>query len=146
VNLIGSRATLNANLCALVSASIQTVEGAFIVHECLGYYLPQDTWAFFTPTVVMFIIRNRIFSYCFVALHIALSIQMFFQARSVYLGTYVNADQKFGPLSFLPIFFVVSAVCLAIYAADALIRFAISQFASQPPVPIGDDPPDWSPR
>jgi len=78
----------------------------------------------------MFIIRNRSFSFCFLALYVLLSIQMLFQARSIYLGTYVENDPKFGPLSFLPLFAVFSLVCLMIYAAFATVRFAIAKLSS----------------
>jgi hypothetical protein len=88
MSLTGSRATLIANVCALVVASAGIAEGAYIVHECFGYYRPQDAWGFLTPAIVMFIIRNRIFSFCFLALYVALSIQMLYQARGVGLVTH----------------------------------------------------------
>lgn len=77
MSLMGSRPTLIANLCALVMAFAAIAEGAYIVHECYGYYRPQDIWAFLTPAIVMFIIRNRIFSFCFLVLYVALFSQMF---------------------------------------------------------------------
>jgi hypothetical protein len=130
--LTGSRRALIANVCALVVASILVAEGAYIVHAVRGYYRQQDAWGFFFPALVMFIVRNRKFSFCFLALYVLLSIQMSFQARSIYLGTYVETDQKFGPLSFLPFFFVVSVVCLIVYAAFASIRFAVAKLGSTP--------------
>jgi hypothetical protein len=86
MNLIGSRSALIANVCALVVAFAVIAEGAYIVHECFGYYRPQDIWAFLTPAIVMFIIRNRIFSFCFLALFVALFIQMFYQAEAFILS------------------------------------------------------------
>jgi uncharacterized membrane protein (DUF485 family) len=74
----------------------------------------------------MFIVRNRKFSFCFLALYVLLSIQMSFQARSIYLGTYMETDPKFGPLSFPMFLFIVSVVCLVIYVAFASVRFAIA--------------------
>jgi len=130
VSLFGSRATLIANLCALAVASTVIAEGAYIVHERMGYYRPQDAWGFLFPALVMFIIRSRIFSFFFLALYVALSIQMFLQARSIYLGTYEHAVEKGGPLGYLPLFFFVSMACLAIYVAVASIRVAISKFTS----------------
>jgi len=127
MNLIGSRSTLIANVSALTVASVVIAEGAYIVHEVLGYYLPQDAWAFLFPALVMFIVRNRIFSYSFLGLYILLSIQMLFQARSIYLGTYVEMDKKFGPLSFLPVLFFLAAICLAVYAVRILAVLAISK-------------------
>lgn len=130
MNIADSRSTRIANVCALVVASIVAAEGAYIEGGSVGNYLTHDAWGFFCPALVMFIIRNRKFSFCFLALYVLLSIQMFFQARSIYLGTYVESDPKFGPLSFLPLFFVVSVVCLVIYAVSASVRFAIARFNS----------------
>jgi hypothetical protein len=48
MNLTGSRSTLIAKVCALVVAAIVIVEGAYIVHERLGYYRPSDSLAFFS--------------------------------------------------------------------------------------------------
>jgi hypothetical protein len=135
MNLIGSRSTLVANVCALVVASVVVAEGAYIVlvyhaRPSAGNYLTHDAWVYFIPALVMFIIRTRIFSWFFLVLYIALSIRMFFQARSLYLGTYrvpVWAD----PLGFLPWFFLLSMGCLAFYAAVALVRFVASQFDSR---------------
>jgi hypothetical protein len=130
MNLAGSRSMRIANVCALVVASIVVAEGAYIEPRGLGNYLTHDAGGFFCPALVMFIIRNRKFSFCFLALYVLLSIQMFFQARSIYLGTYAETDPKFGPLSFLPFFFAVSVICLVIYAVSALVRFAIAKFNS----------------
>jgi ABC-type uncharacterized transport system permease subunit len=131
MTLTGSRSTLTANVCALVVASVVIAEGAYIVHEVLGYYLPQDAWAFLFPALVMFIIRNRIFSYCFLGLYVLLSIQMFFQARSIHLGTYGEMDRKIGPLVFLPFLFFLAAICLALYTARALAGLVISKINSR---------------
>jgi hypothetical protein len=146
MNLTGSRPTLIANVCALIVASVVVVEGQYIVHEVLRYYSPQDIWGFFFPALVMFIIRSRNFSFCFLALYVLLSIQMLFQARSIYFGTYVNADPKSGPLSYLPLFFLASAACLLMYAGGALVCSLTRLMVREPPAPIGDDPPDWKPR
>ena len=37
MNLIGSRATLIANVCALIAAFVATAEGAYVVHQGFGY-------------------------------------------------------------------------------------------------------------
>ena len=124
-NLFGSRSTLAINLGALVVAIGTIFEGAYIAHERLGYYRSQDAWVFLFPAFVMFVIRSRIFSYCFLALYIAFSMQMFFQARSIYLGTYKYAGEK-DPLGLLPIVLVVPAICLVVYFANWLIRFVIA--------------------
>ena len=119
MNLTGSRSTPIANVCALVIASVVIAEGAYIVHECLGYYRPHDSWGFFTPAIVMFIIRNRTFSYVFLTLYVALSVQMFDQARSIHVVPDACGGRFGGTLEFLPIFFFVSIVCLAIYGPIA---------------------------
>jgi hypothetical protein len=134
MNLIGSRSTLIANVCALVVASVVIVEGAYIVlvaHErpSVSNYLTHDAWGYFIPALVMFIIRDRVFSWFFLILYISLSILMFFQARSLYLGTYVAP--KTGSLGFLPLFFLFALACLAIYLTFKLIDFVASQFTSR---------------
>jgi hypothetical protein len=65
MNLIGSRPTLIVNLCALAVAAVLAMEATYIVHERLGYYLPLDSLAFLFPALVMFIVRNRNFSFFF---------------------------------------------------------------------------------
>lgn len=123
-NLFGSRSTLAINLAALVVAIGLIFEGAYIVHERTGRYLPQDAPVFLFPAFVMFVIRNRIFSCCFFALYVAVSVQMSFEARSIHLGTYKYAGEK-GPLGVLPIIFVVSAICLASYVVGKLISVLV---------------------
>ncbi len=115
MNLTGSRATLIANVLALVIASIVIAEGAYIVHAHYGYYMPQDAPSFLFPALVMFIIRNRAFSFFFLILYIALAIQMFVQAQGLYSGGPVQWDGKWGPLLFLPPFLFLSAFSLAVY-------------------------------
>jgi hypothetical protein len=129
-SLFGSHLTLGLNLCGLVAAAYAIIEGAYIVHQHSGYYRPQDASVFLFPALVMFIVRNRIFSCCFLVLYIGLSTQLFFEARSISLGTYKNAGAK-DPLGILAIVFVVSAVCLAAYLAAILIRLAASQLTSK---------------
>jgi hypothetical protein len=124
MNLAGSRSTRIANICALVVAFILVAEGAYIDPAAFSHYLTHDAWGSFFPVLVMFIIRNRRFSFCFLAVYVLFSIQIFFQARSVYLGTYVE-NEKFGPLA---LFFVASVVCLVVYAAFVSVRFAIAIF------------------
>jgi hypothetical protein len=131
MNLIGSRSTLIVNVCALVVAFAVVAEGAYIVHECFGYYRPQDTWGFLTPAIVMFIIRNRIFSFSFLALYVALFIQMFFQARSIHLVSYACGDRLGDPLGNMTLFFVAALICFAAYPVIALINFIISFVASK---------------
>ena len=79
---------------------------------------------------MMFVVRNLVFSWFFLTVYIALSIQMFFQARSVYLGTY-RIPAWADPLVNSGFFFFLSLICLAIYVVFALIDFAASQFGSR---------------
>jgi hypothetical protein len=130
MNLTGSRPTLIANLCALIVAFAAIAEGAYIVHECFGYYRPQDIWAFLTPAIVMFIIRSRTFSFCFLALYIALFIQMFYQASIIHLASEACGGRD-GPLGYMAVFFVISVICLAVYPLVALAKFLISAAASR---------------
>jgi len=131
MSLSGSRPTLIANLCALVVAFAAIAEGAYIVHGCYGYYRPQDVLSFLTPPVVMFIIRNWIFSFCFLALYVALIVQMFYQARSIHLVSYACGSRLGDPLGNIELFFVVSVICLAIYLVIALLIFINSVTADR---------------
>lgn len=133
MDLTGSRSTLVTNVCALVVAAIAVAEGAYIVHERLGYYLPQDAWAFLFPALVMFIIRSRNFSFFFLALYIALSIQMFVEARRIYLGVYMPPPEKWGPLGLLTVFFLLALFCLMMYALGVSIRFVRRQVGLEDP-------------
>jgi hypothetical protein len=126
VSLTGSHSTLIANICALIVASVVAAEGAYIESGDLARYLTHDAGGFFLPVFVMFIVRNRRFSLCFLAVYVLLSIKMLFQARNIYFGTYVETDPKFGPLSSLPFLVAVSVICLVVYAVFASVRFAIT--------------------
>jgi|HubBroStandDraft_2_1064218.scaffolds.fasta_scaffold130165_2 hypothetical protein len=79
----------------------------------------------------MFIIRNRIFSFCCLclALHVALLIQLFYQARSIHLVPSACGGRLDDPLGNITLFFVVSVICLAIYVVGALAKFIISVVA-----------------
>ena len=129
MNLTGSRPTLIANVCALVIACVVIAEGAYIVHAHYGYYMPQDAPFFLFPALAMFIIRNRKFSFFFLILYIALVIQMFVQAQSLYPSGPVQWHGKWGPLQFLPLFFLLSVFSLVGYAVHAFVRLAISRLA-----------------
>jgi hypothetical protein len=121
--LFGPRQTLILNLCALVMACVAVTEGEYIVHGARGYYLPQDAWVYFVPALVMFIVRNGIFSCCFLAIYILNSIQMFFDVRSIFLGTYVDTSYKYDPPISGLFFFLFSIVSLMVYAVIAFARF-----------------------
>ena len=130
MGLLGSRPTLIANLCALVMAFAVIAEGAYIVHKCFGYYRTQDIWGFLAPALVMFIIRNKIFSFCFLALYVALFSQMFYQASLIH-HVPEACGGKYDPLGYMAVFFVWSVVCLAAYPFVAVAKFVISAVASR---------------
>ena len=127
MNLTGSRPALIANICALVAASVVAAEMHYIEYVRFGIFRPTNSFGPFVPVLVMFIIRNRIFSYCFLFFYVALSIQMFFQA--VYLGVDKIAPSEKTPFPHLQMLFLISICSLAIYAAGALIWFAVSRLA-----------------
>ena len=131
MNLIGSRSALIANVCALIVAGAVTAEGSYIVHECLGYYRPQDTWAFFVPALIMFIIRSRVFSLGFLALYVALLIDVSYQARSIHIEASACGGRLDDPLGDMALFFFASLVCLAIYSVIAVVKFIISLVTSK---------------
>jgi hypothetical protein len=72
MNLIGSRATLIANVCALIAAFVVTAEDISDL---------KIHWDFF-PAFVIHYQKSDIF-FLLLALHVALLIQLFYQARSI---------------------------------------------------------------
>jgi hypothetical protein len=130
MNLIGSRQTLILNICALIFAAVAVAEAIYIEREGFGFF-DSATFIFpFFPVFVMFIIRNRTFSCCFLFLYVAVAILMAFHARSIYFGTFRRVSTSI-PLAELLLFFLLSVGCLGIYIAYALIRFAMSAFVSR---------------
>jgi hypothetical protein len=128
MNLIGSRITLIANLCALFVASVVAVEGAYILSKSIGYVRPSNVFDAFLPAFVMFIIRISIFSWCFLLLYAALAVQMFYEAQLIFRGLYSPGVED--PLGYQGLFILVATGCLAIYALLALVWFVNSFFAS----------------
>jgi hypothetical protein len=122
----GSPVTLIANLLALFLAFMLNAEGSHIVHECSGYYPLLDWPLYFAPVVAMFVIRNRVFSIAFLALHVALWMQMFVQAGSIHIDPNACGGRIDGPTDYIKPVFVISLLCLAVYlvvsAIGALIR------------------------
>ena len=111
-------------------ACLIAIEGRYIVHAELGFDRPFDILSPFIPAFAMFVVRRKGFSYCFLFLYVALAIQMFFQARTNYLGLYKWSGEK-EPLGYMGLFFVISIFSLGIYAAGAGILFLMSLFASK---------------
>ncbi|MBS4005201.1 MAG: hypothetical protein KGZ91_17655 [Afipia sp.] len=125
MNLTGGRTTLILNICALVLAIIISIEGAYIIYHIFGWYNRSDWIASFVPVLVMFIIRNRGFSYAFLFLHILVALALFTTSRHVYLGTYKSYGAKY-PIEDVGFFLFVSILCLAAYGIIVLIRAALA--------------------
>lgn len=130
MSLFGSRATLIANVCALIVASIVAVEAGYIDHKVLGINASNNYWDAFFPAFVMFVIRNSIFSWPLLLLYIALAIQMFYQSQLIFFGSY-DPGPRGELLGYLGLFLFISMGCLAIYAAGVLVWFANSFFDSK---------------
>jgi hypothetical protein len=129
MKLVGSRSTLIPNLCALGLASVGAVAGTYLVHKCLGYYRPTDIVADFTPVVVMFIIRNRIFSYFFLFLYAAPTSQILYRTQHLHVDFHAACGGRFeDPAGLLaPTIFVLSIACLVIYVAYVLLDLTVSR-------------------
>ena len=125
MSLFGSRTTLIANISGLVVASVIVVEAAYIEHKGLGVHEANDYWSAFIPIFIMFVIRNRIFSWCFLLLYVALASQMFYQAYLIFFDNYGSAPRG-GPLGYMRLFLLISLGCLGIYAMGVLVWFANS--------------------
>ena len=82
MNLTGSRPTLIANLCAVVVASVIAGEAAYIEHKVLGVNASNGYWGAFLPAFIMFVIRNSVFCWCLLLLHVALAIQTLYKLIS----------------------------------------------------------------
>jgi hypothetical protein len=130
MSLTGSRATLVTNVCALIVACPLAAEIGYIVYEyslhpnwgLLG--IDEAFWVAFVPAATMFIIRNRLFSYCFLFLYIAVTILTFPEVRVFYLGTYKPVASDI-PLGLMAPFYVLSLACLVAYPVISLIRIVI---------------------
>jgi hypothetical protein len=133
MNLIGSRTTLVLNVCALVVASVVWAEAVYV--RQVGYAglldpIPALFCYSFFPAIVMLIIRNRTFSYCFLFLYVANTILMALAVRSAYLTGPIHDLPGTIHFTWLLLFLLVSVICLAIFVAHALGRLAISAFSS----------------
>lgn len=118
MNLTGGRTTLKLNISALVLALIISIEVAYLTYRALGRFVWQDCLLIFIPALVMFIIRDRGYSYTFFFLHLVIAIEMFARCWSNYFDG--PASVKF----FLPeplLLVLASLVCLAVYGLWVLI-------------------------
>ena len=118
------RQILVLNLIALGLATIQAGLGAYIDYKQFGsfsLFAPGEV-LFYVPALLMFIVRNRTVSYAFCAIYLLLTVQMVFQARGIYLGTYVETDIQCGTWSYTAVYFLcVSFVCLIFYGMIVLV-------------------------
>jgi hypothetical protein len=85
--------------------------------------IDEAFWVAFVPAATMFIIRGRLFSYCFLFLYIAVTIQMFFEVRAFNLGYKPVASDI--PLGLMAPFYVLSLACLVAYPVISLIRIVV---------------------
>lgn len=125
MSLFGSRATLIANVCALIVATAVAIEAAYIEQRVFGINAANKYWANFFPAFAMFVIRSSIFSWCFLLLYVAIAIQMLYQIRLISFGSY-DPGPRGEPLGYLGLFLLLSMGCLAIYVAGVLVRLARS--------------------
>jgi hypothetical protein len=131
MNLTGSRATLIVNICAVIVAAVVAIEGYYILFKRYGVVHPLDLWGAFVPALVMFIVRGRIFSYCFLFFYVVVLILLSLEVRLFYLGLYKIPRFEMHPLAPVGAFLVVSTYILAIYAVGSLIWFAYTSLASK---------------
>jgi hypothetical protein len=78
----------------------------------------------------MLVVRRKTLSYCFLFLYLALAVELLFQARTIYLGTYKWAGEK-EPVGYVGLFFLIAIVSLGIYVTGAAIMFVVSLFESR---------------
>jgi hypothetical protein len=133
MNLIGSRVTLILNICALIVASVVWAEAVYV--RQVGYAglldpVPALFCYSFFPAIVMLIIKNRTFSYCFLFLYVANAILMALAVRSAYLTGPINDLPGTIHFIWLLLFLLTSVICLVIFIANALTGFAISVLSS----------------
>lgn len=129
ITLSAARTTLILNVCALVVATAVAVEGAYIVYGRFGVFRPTDYIASFVPAFVMFIVRNRTFSFWFLLLYCATATEFLLKAQAVYLGTYHHPGEK-DPLQTAGLLMFFSIGCLMVYLVGTVIRMVVRRFRS----------------
>ena len=137
MNLTRSRATLIANVCALLVACAIFAEALYITREMDAYYHPgtstqASNFLVFMPALLMFLVWKRSFSYCLLLMHIAVAIVTFLPVLAIYLGTYRHTPSE-QPLMFVVLFLMLSLVCLAIWIAFFIVRAAILVLRNERP-------------
>jgi hypothetical protein len=133
MSVFGSRATLIANICALVVAAVIAVEAAYIVRKNLGNSMGGGWLVSFVPAIVMFVVRNSVFSWCMLFLYAALASQMFYQVYLIEVGYQFPPLIKWGPLGYLTLYLLFSLACLALYGAAWFFVWVARIFEPFPP-------------
>jgi len=128
MNLTGSRPTQIANVCALVVAAVVAVEGAYIIRTIDGHSWGSGWLVSFIPAVVMFVVRNSVFSWCMLFLYAALASQMFYQVYLIGVGYQFPPLIKWGPLGYLTLYLLFSLACLALYGAACFFVWVARMF------------------
>lgn len=111
------------NVCALAFGLVTALEAEYITYERFGHPVIDYLYACFLPALVMFVIRDTRCSYPFLALYVAVSIQLWFQIQ----------EQVYGFKSATPwmdIFNLFSVAVLAVYLIVVLIRAIIRTFTA----------------
>ena len=118
----GSRATLIANIGAVVLAFMILIEAAIIVWRSFGY-LATGAGALicFLPVAGMFIIRSEPFSFAFLFAHFVLVVRLGFAIYNVETISKGN-----NPLFMIVLFGMATVVCLVAYLGISLVRTAAS--------------------
>jgi hypothetical protein len=130
VKLTGSRATLFANVGALVLACAVFVEVVVIENARFGHVLPSDPFLCFFPVMVMFVVRSEPFSFAFLLAHFLISLRLFFTVHDVLAGVH-RFSRANDPLFMLTLFEMATVVCLVVYVASTLIKSVVSSFSKQ---------------
>lgn len=116
--LFEDRATFAINLIALTVAIVLAAERAFVEQQIFGSVTPA-LWQLLFPVVVMFVIRNRIFSSGFLFLYVALTVLIGREVWQIRNGSPYHYDGYMGLRESL--FFVLSIICLSLYAVAILV-------------------------
>jgi hypothetical protein len=111
MNLASNRAILVINACALGVACVTAAETMFIQTRLFGMAHYGGVWPLFVPVIIMMIINRRIFSWVFLILYFALSLQL---ANEIWSPvTYVKGIENWQTLltlaSLVGLFFYLAA-------------------------------------
>jgi hypothetical protein len=119
MNIFSNRTILMINTCALFVAFVTAAETVSIQRRLFGVAHPGGVWPVFVPVIVMLIINRRAFSWSFLILYFALSLQLAYEIW--YPVHYTKGIENWQTL-----FFLISLVCLFLYPAGIIIRAIIN--------------------